>query len=79
VLFTAPIAAERIPLDYTGEFSLVFSAMPVVTGVSNFTVTITDAAIPPNTRTPVTPVVVNAFDPVGPNATDSFVWQEEFR
>jgi len=79
VLFTAPIAAERIPLDYTGEFSLAFSAMPVVTGVSNFTVTIIDAALPPNTRTSVTPVVVNAFDPVGPNATDTFVWQEEFR
>lgn len=80
VVFTAaPSAAERLPLDFSGDFSLVFSVLPAAPETSTFTVTITDAAVPPNTRTIVTSVQVIAFDPTGPNAAGTRIWQEEFR
>src|SRR5574341_737177 len=80
VVFTAaPTAAERLPIDFSGDYSLVFSVLPVVPEVSTFTVTIIDVAIPPNTRTVPTSVHVNAFDPTGPNASNTRIWQAEFR
>jgi hypothetical protein len=80
VVFTAaPTVAERLPLDFTGDFRLVFSALPVVPETSNFTVTVTDAAVPPNTRTIVTSVQVISFDPAGPNAAGTRIWQEQVR
>ncbi len=75
----APTAADRLPVGSSGDFSLIFSTMPTTTGPSNFAVTITDAAVPPNTRSPVTPVQVNGFDSTGPNAAGTLVWQEQFR
>jgi hypothetical protein len=57
----------------------VFSVLPAAPETSTFTVTITDAAVPPNTRTIVTSVQVIAFDPTGPNAAGTRIWQEEFR
>jgi hypothetical protein len=79
VFAAAPTTAERLPLDFAGDFSLVFSILPVTPETSTFTVTITDAAVPPNIRTIPTSVQVNAFDPTGPNAAGTLLWQEEFR
>jgi hypothetical protein len=75
----APTAAERLPIDFTGDFSLVFSTLPVTPETSNFQVTIIDAAVPPNTRAIPTSVNVQAFDPTGPNAAGTLIWQEQVR
>lgn len=75
----APTAAERLPIDFTGDFSMVFSAMPTATGTSNFTITITDVAVPVNIRTPQTSITVNPFDSAGPNAASGLIWQEQVR
>lgn len=79
VLFTAPIPGERIPLGYSGDFSLVFSAVPASAGTSDFSVTIIDTAVPPNTRVTTTQVQIDPFDTTGPNASDAVLWQEEYR
>jgi hypothetical protein len=80
VVFTAaPTSADRLPIDFTGDFSLVFSVLPITPEISNFTVTITDVAVPPNIRPIPTSVQVLAFDPTGPNAAGTLIWQEEVR
>jgi hypothetical protein len=80
--FTAPNAAGRTPKSvsptfYDGNYSLLFSATPVTTGPSTFTVRVTDdnGAFVDHT----TPVTVNAFDPTGPNLTNPSTLREIFQ
>jgi hypothetical protein len=80
--FSAPNAAGRTPISvspsfYDGNYSLLFSATPVTTGSSTFTVRVTDdnGAFVDHT----TPVIVNAFDPIGPNLTKPSTWREIFQ
>jgi len=84
--FTAPNAAGRTPVSvpatstyYDGNYSLLFSATPVTTGLSTFTVRVTDdnGAFVDH----ATPVTVNAFDttPTGPNYTNPSTWREIFQ
>jgi len=80
--FTAPSAAGRTPISVSptfndGNYSLLFSATPTTTGVSTFTVRVTDdnGAFVDHT----TSVTVNAFNPAGPNATNSSTWREIFQ
>jgi hypothetical protein len=80
--FTAPNAAGQTkvsapPTFCDGNYSLLFSATPVTTGPSTFTVRVTDSngAFVDHT----TPVTVNAFDPTGPNLTNPSTWREIFQ
>ena len=76
VTFTAPSAASRLPLTFDGDFNLVFSATPTVTGASNFTVTVTDAG-GDVVSVPVT-VTVNPYaDANGLNNVNSNSWREQ--
>jgi hypothetical protein len=75
----APTAAERLPIDFTGDFSLTFSALPVTPETSNFQITIIDTAVPQNTKIVSTSVNVQPFDLTGPNAAGTLIWQEQFR
>lgn len=81
VTFTSPDSVNRLPVgaSYQGVFSLVFSATPASAGISNFTVSVTDAngvVIPVSV-----PVTVNAFDPSGTNSVTNGIrtWREQFR
>jgi len=80
--FTAPSATGRTPVSISptfndGNYSLLFSATPTTTGVSTFTVRVTDdnGAFVDHTI----PVTVNAFDPTGPNLTNPSTWREIFQ
>lgn len=78
VTFTSPDIANRLPLNFGGDFSLVFSGTPATTGISNFTVSVTDAngiTVPA-----IIPVTVSPFDPGGLNNVTSGIriWREQF-
>lgn len=76
--FTAfPNPAGRMPLDQDGQFMLVFTSTPTVTGNSSFTVRVTDENGTFVDKT--TPITVNAFGSGGNNATSPSTWREEFR
>ena len=76
ITFTASVGSQ-LPLTFSGDFSLVFSATPAAAEASNFTVTVTDAAAG-IANVPVT-VTVNAYrSGLLNNATPNFS-REEFR
>lgn len=77
VTFTAPGAAGQIPLTFSGDFSLVFSATPPAATTSAFTVRVTDATgafvdVPVN-------VTVNAYKTGTLNNATNKIWHEDFR
>ncbi len=77
VTFTAPNAAGQIPLTFSGDFSLVFSATPPATTTSVFTVRVTDAT-GAFLDVPVS-VTVNAFKTGTLNNATNKIWREDFR
>jgi hypothetical protein len=85
VTFTAPNAADRIPLlpsPNTGAFSLLFDETTPTPGTAVFTITVTDDTTPtPATLSIPTSVAVAPFDssPGGPNAAGTGLWHEEVR
>lgn len=77
VIFNAPSVATQMPLNFGGDFAIVFAATPSVPGASVFTVRVTDA----NglfQDIPLT-VTVNAFKSGSLNDAATRVWREEFR
>ena len=77
VTFTAPNAAGQIPLTFSGDFSLVFSATPPAATTSIFTLRVTDATgafldVPVN-------ITVNAFKTGNLNDAANKIWREDFR
>lgn len=77
VIFAAPSVAERLVQAGTGQFSLVFTATPVATGASNFTIATTDAN--GRTDTDTVPITVNAFNFNLMNEANTQTMREEFR
>ena len=77
VTFTAPNVASRLPLGFDGNFNLLFSATPAVSGSSIFTVNVTDAG-GDVVSVPVS-VTVNPFqDADGLNSVINSSWRELF-
>ena len=77
VTFTAPNAAGQIPLTFSGDFSLVFSATPPAATTSTFTLRVTDATgafldVQVN-------VTVNPFKTGTLNNATNKIWHEDFR
>src|SRR6267142_4502534 len=72
-----PVSVPATSTFNDGNYSLLFSATPTATGVSTFTVRVTDdnGGFVDHT----TPVTVNAFDPTGPNLTNPSTWREIFQ
>jgi len=77
VVFTAPSATERLMLGGTGDFRLVFTATPVATGASSFTLITTDAN--GQADTDVVPIMVNTFNFNSLNEANTESYREEFR
>ena len=77
VTFTAPTIAERMPLTFTGDFSIVYATSPAVAGPNIFNIRVTDA----NgifQDIPLT-VTVNAFKSGTLNNSANRIWREDFR
>lgn len=77
VTFTAPNLASYMPLNFGGDFAIVFATTPPAATASVFTVRVTDA----NglfQDIPLT-VTVNAFKSGDLNDADTRLWREEFR
>lgn len=77
VTFTSPDVASQMPVNFAGEFSVVYANTPAAIGIGVFTVRVTDANgqfqdIPLN-------VTVNAFKSGSLNDAATRVWREEFR
>ena len=70
-------AASQVPQLFSGDFSLVFSTTPTLTGVYSFTVRVTDA-LGAFTDIPVN-VTVNPYLASGLNNAKNKIWREEFR
>lgn len=74
--FTAPNATDRIPVGRDGDFNLLFSSTPAITGSYTFNIAITDAT--GRTDTLPTTVTVNPFGSDGKNSTETEVWRESY-
>lgn len=76
VTFTAPNVAGRLPVTFDGNFNLVFSATPAISGISIFTVNITDAA-GDVVSVPVSVTVNPYLDADGLNDVNNGSWREQ--
>ncbi|HLF87179.1 MAG TPA: hypothetical protein VI584_08860, partial [Nitrospiria bacterium] len=77
ISFSAPSSQCRILIDFDGNFSLVFSSTPTATGVSSFSMAITDANS--LSRALTTTVTVNPFNFEGLNTAGTETYREELR
>lgn len=75
--FTAPNGASQMPLNYGGDFAVVFAATPPAATTSTFMVRVTDAnGLFQDIALPVT---VNAFGSGTLNDAATRVWREDYR
>lgn len=76
VTFTAPNVASQLPLSFDGNFNLLFSATPAISGTSIFTVNVTDAA-GDVVSVPVSVTVNPYLDADGLNDVNNRSWREQ--
>ncbi len=77
VIFTAPNVAGQLPLTFSGDYNLVYTATPASATVSSFTVRVTDAG-GSFSDVPVS-VTVSAFKSGTLNDALNLIWREDFR
>jgi hypothetical protein len=75
--FSSPNATDRIPLTRSGDFSLLFSAIPASTGATTFNITVTDST--GMSKTLQSTVTVVPYNTGGLNDAATGTWQEQFR
>jgi hypothetical protein len=75
VLFSS---GSQIPILGSGDFSLVFSRVPLTTGTDTFNITIADANATPIVKVVPTSITVDPYNTGGANNTSTGVWREQY-